>query len=165
MTTDNKQEVLYFRVTDLWKRLCEEHTLLFDLTCDEYSLLLSSDLDGLEDKVAEKEVVIERIGKLDRVRQGLIDEVNALNGASVKSVSDLIDYMNSTQIEKEQKHLFRFNALLIDIIEKIQAQNKKNQLFLNKAIHSLRDIRMGAMGKKNYTTYNAKGNSRPSPSV
>lgn len=162
-TEDNKQEVLYFRVTDLWKRLCEEHSLLFDLTCDEYSLLLSSDIEGLEDKVAEKEVVIERITGLDKIRQEIIKELNHSFQLGIKNVQGLLEYMNATEIEKVQKHLFRFNALLIDIIEKIQAQNKKNQLFLNKAIFSLREIRMEAMGKKNYSTYNAKGASRASP--
>ena len=61
--------------------------------------------------------------------------------------------------QNNTKHLYRFNELLIDVIEKIQEQNKKNQVFLNKAINNLREIREEAMGVKNYSTYNQKGHS------
>lgn len=156
-----EHEVLYFQVTDLWKRLCEEHSTLLDLTCEEYSLLLSSNVDELEEKVAKKEEVVARISQLDEIRQDLIRRVQDHSYHDVNSVQDLIQFVKDLDIEKEQKHFFRFNALLVDIIEKIQAQNKKNQIFLNKAILSLREIKQDALGQKNYSTYNAKGASRP----
>ena len=56
--------------------------------------------------------------------------------------------------------LKNLNALLIDIIHKIQEQNKKNQMFLNKAMLSIRDIKQGFTGKKQYTTYGADGQTR-----
>lgn len=150
--------VLYFQVTDLWKRLCESHSELLDLTFDEYSLLLSSDIDALEDKIEEKKIVIERISGLEGLRADLIDKVNKYQDQrEVKNVIDLINVMSTTDIEREQKHLFRFNTLLIDIIEKIQEQNKKNQLFINKALNSLKEIREGATGTKSYPTYDKKG--------
>lgn len=157
---NDKLAVLYFEVTDLWKRLCEEHNMLFNVTCDEYSLLLNSELDLLEEKLAEKNEIILRIGALETVRRELIAELNAtIPDKEVDSVTKLIEAMRAYEVEKNQKHLFRFNALLIDIIEKIQAQNKRNQLFINKALLSLKQIRIEAAGKKNYSTYTSKGSA------
>jgi flagellar biosynthesis/type III secretory pathway chaperone len=68
--------------------------------------------------------------------------------------------MQNYEAETNEKHLYRFNELLIDVIEKIQTQNKKNQLFINKAILSLREIREDAGGVKKYNTYSAKGISK-----
>ena len=157
---NEKLAIIYFEVTDLWKRLCEEHNELFNLTCDEYSLLLKSDLDLLEEKIAEKNIVIKKISLLESIRKDLINDLNNLiPDQKIDGVSKLIEVMRSYEVEKNQKHLFRFNALLIDIIEKIQAQNKRNQLFINKALISLKQIRIEASGKKNYSTYSSKGSA------
>ena len=157
---NDKLAILYFEVTDLWKRLCEEHNELFNITCDEYSLLLNSELSLLEDKLAEKNTIILKISALETIRRELIKELNSLlPEKEVTSVSELLEVMRAYEVENQQKHLFRFNALLIDIIEKIQAQNKRNQLFINKALLSLKQIRIEATGKKNYSTYSAKGSA------
>ncbi len=69
----------------------------------------------------------------------------------------------SSAIKRNQNCLDSLNSekhLLIDIIEKLQTQNKKNQLFLNKAINNLREIREDALGVKSYSTYNNKGLSK-----
>lgn len=157
---NDKLAILYFEVTDLWKRLCEEHNELFSVTCDEYSLLLNSQLDLLEEKLVEKNEVILRISALETIRREIITELNEMfPEKNIDSVSSLLEVMRSYEVEKNQKHLFRFNALLIDIIEKIQAQNKRNQLFINKALLSLKQIRLEATGKKNYSTYTSKGSA------
>lgn len=157
---NEKLAILYFEVTDLWKRLCEEHNDLFNITCDEYSLLLSSELSLLEEKLVEKNNIILRISALETVRRELIKELNSiLPEQKIDSVSQLLEVMKIYEVESKQKHLFRFNALLIDIIEKIQAQNKRNQLFINKALLSLKQIRIEATGKKNYSTYSSKGSA------
>jgi flagellar biosynthesis/type III secretory pathway chaperone len=157
---NDKLAILYFQVTDLWKRLCEEHNELFNVTCDEYSLLLKSELDLLEEKLVEKNQIIARISALENIRRDVITELNSLlPEKNVDSVSKLLEVMKAYEVEKNQKHLFRFNALLIDIIEKIQAQNKRNQLFINKALLSLKQIRIEASGKKNYSTYTSKGSA------
>ncbi len=162
---DQVYSVHYFRVTDLWKKLCESHQQLLEITFDEYSLLLGSQIEELEEKVEVKNKLITFIGKLDKERKEAIKSLNIdlkKNGSSeIQSVSDLIITMKEFESKQDQHHLRRFNALLIDIIEKIQTQNKKNQLFINKALMSLREIREDAMGKKNYSTYNAKGASAP----
>ena len=151
---------LYFQVTSVWKQFCEEHNELFNLTCDEYSLLLQSELELLEEKIEEKNECIKRIGTLELVRRDLIKELNELfPEKNIDSVSALLAVMSEYEVESNQKHLFRFNALLIDIIEKIQAQNKRNQLFINKALHSLQQIRLEATGKKNFSTYSSRGSA------
>lgn len=157
---NDKLPIFYFEVTELWKRLCEEHNELFSITCDEYSLLLRSELDLLEEKLIEKNNIISRIGALEIVRRNLIEELSSLfPEKKIDSVSSLLEIMRNYEVESNQKHLFRFNALLIDIIEKIQAQNKRNQLFINKALLSLKQIRIEATGKKNYLTYSSKGSA------
>jgi flagellar biosynthesis/type III secretory pathway chaperone len=157
---NDKLSILYFEVTDLWKRLCEEHNMLFTVTCDEYSLLLSSELSLLEEKLQEKNLIISKIGALENIRRELIAELNTIfPEKEIDSVSKLIGVMKAYEVEQNQKHLFRFNALLIDIIEKIQAQNKRNQLFINKALLSLKQIRIEAAGKKNFSTYTSRGSA------
>lgn len=162
----DKLAALYFEVTTVWKQFCEEHNELFTLTCDEYSLLLRSELELLEEKIIEKNECIKRIGTLELVRRELIHDINALYpNKKIDSVSSLLEVMSEYEVESNQKHLFRFNALLIDIIEKIQTQNKRNQLFINKALHSLQQIRLEASGKKNYSTYSARGSAVSSTST
>jgi flagellar biosynthesis/type III secretory pathway chaperone len=157
---EQRLSVFYFETTDLWKRLCEEHVVLFDLTCDEYSLLLSSNIEGLEEKLAEKNTTIKRINQLEKIRRELISDLNIfLKDKNIESVSALLTVMNQYHVETKEKHLFRFNALLIDLIEKIQNQNKRNQLFINKALHSLKQIRQDVLGKKSYSTYSSRGSS------
>jgi flagellar biosynthesis/type III secretory pathway chaperone len=152
--------ILYFQITDIWKRLCEEHNDLFGVTCDEYSLLLKSELDLLDEKLVEKSQIIHRISHLENQRKSIIDKINEITpNEEIDSVSKLLSFMQNYEVEKKQKHLFRFNALLIDIIEKIQTQNKRNQLFINKALHSLKQIRVEAQGKKNYSLYTSKGST------
>lgn len=163
---NEKLAPIYFEITELWKKFCEEHNELFNLTCDEYSLLLRSELDLLEEKIEEKNQCIQRIGTLEFMRRELITELaKIVPEKSVDSVSGLLEVMTAYEVESKQKHLFRFNALLIDIIEKIQAQNKRNQLFINKALHSLQQIRLEATGKKNYQTYSKSGSAINSTST
>ncbi|OIQ18253.1 MAG: hypothetical protein BM556_08300 [Bacteriovorax sp. MedPE-SWde] len=161
MNLDNKTQrlkVYYFQITDIWKRHCELHSELFDLTCDEYALLLESDLDNLEEKITQKNNLIATIKLNDEERSRLLtDLAKAYPESKIEKVTDLITFFGEFPAEKESKHLFRFNALLLDIISKIQTQNKKNQLFINKAINSLRNIREEATGTTTVSTYNAKG--------
>lgn len=162
-----REEILnlyYFKVTDLWKRLCEEHNELFNLTCDEYSYLLDSNIESLEEKLKDKNVVIENISKLEKLRQETIKDLNSHlpQEIQVKSVSDLLQFMIQFETERNHRFLNNFNALLIDIIQKIQTQNRRNQMFLNKAIKSLKDIREQVTGEKSYQTYSPKGATRSS---
>lgn len=157
-------ELIYFQVTDLWRILCEKHADLYDLTSDEYSALLENDLGRIENIVAQKSLLIESIGKVEELRQQLIGRLNLAlanevgqRHTLVTNVSELMKVMANVEPEITGKHLFQFNALLIDLIEKIQAQNKKNQIFINKALDSLRTIRENAIGEKKCMVYTSKG--------
>lgn len=148
----------YFQITDIWKSQCELHYKLFDLTCDEYALLLDSKVDELEEKINAKSELINDIERNEKARNVILTNIqNEYEELEINSISDLLDFFATFEAEKDGKHLFRFNSLLVDIIEKIQDQNKKNQLFINKALSSLREIRESAMGTKTVSTYNAKG--------
>lgn len=160
----NQLELLYFQVTDLWKQLCERHADLFDLTTEEYHTLLESDMNRLDSIILQKEEIVTHIGLLEDLRQELIGKVNlCLANQSdkkysiVQNVSELLKVMSDVGPEMEQKHLFKFNSLLIDIIASIQAQNKKNQIFINKALDSLKKLREDAIGGKKFSIYTSKG--------
>lgn len=150
--------IFYFKVTDIWKKLCEEHSELLNHTMEEYGYLLRSDLDALEVKIEQKREVIETIKNLELLRRETIEEINAvLEGREITNYRDLLNLMDGFELEKNSGHLRRFNTLLIDIIEKIQTQNKRNQIFINKAVHSLRSLREEASGEKSYQTYGKNG--------
>ena len=158
-----EKELFYYRVTDIWRRLCEEHNYLLDQTCEEYALLLASKLDELEAKIDEKKETLKRIASLEKIRAEIIEAINKKGEIKIESVTQLIEVMREFENENNQKHLFRFNALLIDMIEKIQTQNKRNQLFINKALLNLKSIREEALGEKSYSTYTKKGQSSSKP--
>jgi flagellar biosynthesis/type III secretory pathway chaperone len=160
----SKINTYYFQVTDLWKRLCEEHFELFNLTCDEYACLLESNIDELDAKISEKDLVIKTIGRLEGLRQEIIRDLNKSGCIDMKidSVRDLLSIMTKTEPERKGKYLERFNLLLVDLIGKIQQQNKRNQAFINKALKSLREIREEVTGEKSYQTYTSKGSAQTS---
>jgi flagellar biosynthesis/type III secretory pathway chaperone len=157
VTSINEQ--LYFQITDVWKRFCELHFDLFNLTCDEYAYLLQSNLEQIDKAISRKESIIKEITFSDTKRQELITQINQTLSSEEKihKVKDLLSFGLTIENNLAQNHLSKYNHLLIDLIEKIQAQNKRNQLFLNKAIISLREIRQDASGNKNYNVYNGKG--------
>lgn len=156
-----KTNKTYFQITGIWQQLCEEHALLFNLTCDEYLLLLDSDLDALETIIEEKNIVIKRIAELEKIRRNFLDQLNNKLGDKdkINSHNDLLNFVGKSSIEKEQKHFNRFNTLLTNIILKIKKQNKRNQIFLRKAMISLSDWKKEAFGEKNFQIYTASGNT------
>lgn len=159
----NQDQIMtfYWRVCDLWKRFCEEHATLYELTLREYTYLLESNVDAIEGVVENKTLVIEAIALLDDIRSEIIRDLNfQLNDSSITSVSELINFMKVFENKLETPHLEKFNDYLIDTIMKIQAQNKKNQIFINKTLLSLKTIREETMGTKNYSTYNSKGSTK-----
>ncbi|MCT4642340.1 MAG: flagellar protein FlgN [Bacteriovoracaceae bacterium] len=145
------------RYVDMWEKFCRFHTELYDLTCEEYVHLLSSDIDRLEQTVENKNQHLELIKQLDENRISLITQLSEYTDKRVEKVKDLVTFLNKNEFESQATTLNKLNALLIDIIEKIQAQNKKNQIFLNKAIISLKDLKRSFAGGPNYTTYGSNG--------
>lgn len=162
---DNRlsEKTLYYqRVLSVWEGFCELHKELYDLTCDEYLTLLASDIDKLETMLPLKDEIISKIGELEKDRSELIEQLND-TGIFVKRIAragDLLEAFSDLDQKSAIPALRNLNALLIDIVQKIQEQNKKNQQFLNKAMLSLREIKQGFSGKKNFTTYGADGLTR-----
>ena len=153
----------YLETTDIWKELCELHHKLFEVTCDEYSYLLANDIESIENQLLKKEEIIKQVGDLEKRRRNVIKKINTFLGTNqINSIKDLIAFLEPDTTVLDQRYLFKFNQILIDIIEKIQLQNKKNQIYLNKALLSLREIREGISGVKNYQTYGKNGASRAS---
>lgn len=165
---DKRQEekkLYYQRTLVVWENFCQLHKELYDLTCDEYLTLLESDIDKLEKMLPVKEEIISRIGELEKERTELIDVLNsnAIFSTKITRAGELLTAFSDIDQSSAVPALKNLNALLIDIIQKIQEQNKKNQMFLSKAMLSLREIKQGFTGKKQYTTYGADGQTRALP--
>jgi flagellar biosynthesis/type III secretory pathway chaperone len=162
MTDDKK---LFFQLklselTNIWKTYCEFHSDLYDLTCDEYVHLLASDMDKLEDTVELKNSLINTINIVEEKRTAALEELNSSSkDYNFSKLNEIIIYAKKNNFE-EGSYLEKYNLLLVDIISKIQDQNKMNQLFLNKAILSLRNLKESFSGRKTFKTYGANGTTR-----
>ncbi len=158
----DEQRLHYQRVLSVWEGFCQLHKDLYDLTCEEYLTLLASDIDKLESMLPVKEEIISKIGELEKERSELIDQLNksGLFTLNIQRAGDLLTIFTALDSSLPIPALRNLNSLLLDIIQKIQDQNKKNQQFLNKAMLSLRDLKQGFTGKKTYTTYGSDGHTR-----
>lgn len=144
---------------DLWQEFCEKHSLLYEVTCDEYMHLMSSDMDALEKAVEQKENLVAEINALDSHRENLIGEV--AKALEINETEHINSFLKSESINNTIKdEIKKYNEVLLDMIYKITEQNKKNQFFLNKAIHSLNELKESFSGKNNYSTYSASGVKR-----
>lgn len=152
----------YAQVVTIWEDFCKLHSNLYEKTCDEYIALINSDIDELENIIELKEKYIYMINANEERRTEVINRINKKldENSQIHNVSDLLILMNDFEKKKDSKVLFRLNMLLIDIIEKIQEQNKKNQYYLNKAIHSIDEIHQGFTGMKKFKTYTALGTTQ-----
>jgi flagellar biosynthesis/type III secretory pathway chaperone len=109
-----------------------------------------------------KEEIIRKISVLEYERKDLIESINTskIFTKNILKSSDLLIVFSEIDQSSAMPALKNLNALLIDIVQKIQEQNKKNQMFLNRAMLSLREIKQGFTGKKTYSTYGADGMTR-----
>jgi len=155
-------KLFYHQAIAVWEGFCQLHKELYDLTCEEYLTLLESDIDKLEIMLTEKEEIIARIAGFEKDRSELIDRINSTQifKDKIARASELLSAFAEIEGQASIPALKNLNSLLIDIIQKIQEQNKKNQQFLNKAMHSLKEVKQGFSGKKTYTTYGADGMTR-----
>lgn len=147
---------------EIWEQFCRSHHDLYELTCDEYQALLSGEIEALEDIIAKKEAVVATVNHWEAQRAALIATINSEreSGAEITNVTGLLKVLAPAEESLPIPALHNLNALLIDVITRIQEQNKRNQVFLNRAMSSLREIREGFSGKKQYTTYGADGMTR-----
>jgi len=161
---DDTLRLYHTQVVEVWENFCRLHRDLFDLTCDEYQALLSGEIETLEVLVARKEAVMAEINAWEATRAALIEDMNA-RGASPEPITNVSGLLQALRVPEAQlpiPALTNLNSLLLDIITKTHAQNKRNQLFLNRALLNIRDLREGFSGKRTYTTYGANGMARAS---
>lgn len=159
MANNELLKLRYEQLLSLWHSFCEQHTTLFELTCVEYTHLLKSDIESLEKTLEEKDLVLESIRGLEKIRVELIRDINSENHftAPVTNISSLLLEMQNFESTLNLSGLKKYNQLLINIIENIQGQNKKNQSFLNKALNSIEELKQGFSQGKSYQTYDQKG--------
>jgi flagellar biosynthesis/type III secretory pathway chaperone len=159
---DQVLRLYHSQAVEVWENFCRLHRELFELTCDEYQALLSGELENLEALVTRKEAVMTKINAWDATRTSLIQDIDRAQIAPhpISNIKDLLDLLREPENQMPLPALTNLNALLIDIITQTHEQNKRNQMFLNRALLSLRDLRAGFSGKRQYTTYGADGMSR-----
>lgn len=150
------------RLVDTWRSFCELHTNLYEFTCDEYMHLLASEIDELDETVTKKTALLKDINLLDGTRSEITNEIMAYYKLEnePKKLKVLIQTLRDNGEAETAKQVESMNLILLDIVEKIQEQNKKNQVFLNKAIHSLQDLRESFAGKAKFKTYSSSGSTR-----
>ena len=159
---DQALKIYHSRALEIWEQFCRLHHDLYELTCDEYQALLSGEIDQLEELIRRKQVIVDQVSEWESIRSQLIVEMNADQNLklSINSASDLIVAVKSVEAQHAITALQNLNDLLIDVISRIQGQNKRNQLFLHRAMQSLNELKDGFNGKKQYTTYGANGMTR-----
>lgn len=161
MFTEQKNTEFLLKATllrDKWQIFCELHTELYEVTCDEYMHLLASEIDELEVDIDNKNKVIGKINQVEKERALLNEEISTLlNVEKPEKLTAMLSLLELNHATGVKEDIERLNLILLDIIDKIQEQNKKNQVFLNKAILSLRELKDSFTGKTNYNTYSPKG--------
>ncbi|MAW06948.1 MAG: hypothetical protein CME61_01555 [Halobacteriovoraceae bacterium] len=156
MTSEEKEQ--YRTVINLWQSLCGLHQELYEVTCEEYHSLLASSIEETNKILNHKKEVMNKITLEEEKRKKLVNEVLGPEKLSSNTkFSDLKEHFNQFEIEKVGNHLNNFNLILINTINKIKEQNKKNQLFINRAIHSLEGLNIPKGENKQLSIYNNKG--------
>ena len=129
----------------IWQKFCDLHQQLYQVTCKEYQLLLRGHIDDLDKCLLDKIDIINEIKKMELKRKSTVRRV-----ASIQNASELMRHVQSQKLAE-------YNKFLIETIKKLQEQNKKNQIFINKAMHNLRGIRDELTGYHSRSTYDSKG--------
>jgi flagellar biosynthesis/type III secretory pathway chaperone len=158
------QDQYYNQVIQIWQLLCELHSHLYQITCNEYTFLLNSNMEKIEESLNEKEATIEKIKKVELARSNLIAKINETLSEEnkLKSAGQLSLYFANFPKEVRDHFFSNYNSLLIEIIEKIQEQNKKNQVLLGRGLSYFKQMKELVNGAK-LTIYNSQGQIHHSP--
>jgi flagellar biosynthesis/type III secretory pathway chaperone len=149
----------YLKFTKIWSSLCKLHAELLDLSYDEFQAIKKSELERIIEITSHKDEIVSKIDKVDKARKFLIQNFSETIpevGIFEKS-HELIAFFKNNRVNEGIDHLDHFNNLLIEVIENLQDQNRKNQYFLNRAINSLEQLKADMTGSRKYNHYNAKG--------
>lgn len=141
-----------------WKELCEGHARLFQHTVEEYSILLKNDIASLEKKLKEKVKTIKDISHIDKQRKLNISLIKNKD-VIITNFNSFIKAIENSPYKELAEDIKSYNIILLELIKKIQEQNKKNQLFLKKAMIFINNLQNDFKGiKENETIYTKKGN-------
>ena len=155
---NNEDKEIYRATIDMWQCLCDLHQRLYECTANECNALLTSEIEKTSELLEKKKSIINKISLEEKNRQKLIEEILGPKKLSNEyRFSDLKAHFNQFEIEREGNHLNNFNLILLDTIKKIREQNKKNQLFLNRAMLSLEGLKLPPGEKASLSLYNKKG--------
>jgi flagellar biosynthesis/type III secretory pathway chaperone len=151
---------LYFEFVDLWKSLCDIHNQLYQITCEEYLALLNSNIDRVNSLLEEKEHLMKSIDDLEAHRFKLVLKVSEtanLPAANFSKFKTVYDFLLIELNLKEENPLLKYHKLMVELIEKTQDQNKKNRIFLNKALLSIQELRNELNGTTKVNNYSRTG--------
>lgn len=149
-------------VASLLKSQCELHTDLYERTCQEYALLLESEIDSLDELVQEKQKIIRQIELAEKERLHVLENLKKTAPTlSFNKLGEMLTTLKACGLKTDAEAIEKLNMILLDIVDKIQEQNKRNQVFLNKAIVSLKDLKasFNKDNPKQFKTYNSLGAS------
>jgi len=151
---------LYFEFVDLWKSLCDIHNQLYLITCEEYLALLNSNIDRVNSLLEEKEQLMKLIDDLESHRFKLVINVSEIANVPATNFSKfrtIYDFLLNELNLKEENPLIKYHKLMVELIEKTQDQNKKNRIFLNKALLSIQELRNELNGTTKVNNYSRTG--------
>lgn len=152
-------ELYYIQTLEIWEKFCLLHKELYELTAKEYLLLLENNLEELTSITNQKELIFKDVNAIEAHRNDIISDLNKniSEDNKIKKISELIAYFRPIEEKRNLNSLLNLHNLLINIIEQLQEQNKKNQIYINKAILSAKELQESFKGKKSFKTYGADG--------
>jgi hypothetical protein len=155
---NTKAIFLSHELVQIWQDYAKSHSDLLELTIDEYHLLLNNQIEEIEKKIIEKEKIITDIKFFDDERKKIVSDICQLFPQLDPNLkfSALVDFMETNIDENAGITLGKLNSILLELIKQLQTQNKKNQIFLNKSLHTIAEIKKEFSGKK-YSNYSSKG--------
>ena len=145
----------------LWQSLCKKHTELFELTFEEYSLMIENDSDSLIRKLQEKKALIKEIARLNQKRESLIEKMELLTKDKIDffNIEEVIKFITINISQEEAQELNKLNNILKNLILQIKRQNYKSKKFIKKSIIFINQMKNNIINKTGCSLYKKKGNS------
>ena len=147
------------KMSNIWKDFCIFHSNLLDATFSEYDYLLSSDLDELDIVNTIKNELVEKIKSKELERKQLLTEAfeAGITTSEIKGLNQLENYFMEYERNEKIEYFSEFSLLLKNILTNLKAQNKRNQIFIYKALNSLASLREDMAGQKSTEVYSPSG--------
>jgi flagellar biosynthesis/type III secretory pathway chaperone len=155
----NEFHIFYLKISNVLRQFCILHSNLLDATITEYDFLLESEIDGVDEISQLKEEIVQMIHLTDEQRKTVLYEAfeSGLFDKPVEGLGDLEILLIPYEKDNDITFFSEFSELLIKIIDNLKNQNKKNQIYLHKALESLQDLRSNMTGRTSSKIYNPKG--------